>query len=252
MSLSSPRKPGRAETKGGKKLEGVIPKADGQTTASAAECFRQNEEEEGDPAADFIINPLALVTPTLPVFVCFSFFVRTTPGSDRKERKDVVRVFVLFRFLQPRTFRPDEWCSSLCRFLQFLFFIILHARVQRYRTLALEIKREGKRNRERERGGRGRREEWMGELRGKRANGRHPTGSVSRACCQPPGTHTHSNTHSNTHTVCICPASLPQGIPHIPLQGGPHPPGISTPPGSISQQERTGLTGMPFFFFAGG
>lgn len=122
MSLSSPRKPGRAETKGGKKLEGVIPKADGQTTASAAECFRQNEEEEGDPAADFIINPLALVTPTLPVFVCFSFFVRTTPGSDRKERKDVVRVFVLFRFLQPRTFRPDEWCSSLCRFLQFLFF----------------------------------------------------------------------------------------------------------------------------------
>ena len=48
-----------------------------------------------------------------------------------------------------------------------------------------------------------------GGVKGKRANGRHPTGSVSRACCQ-------CLAHSHIHTVYFCPASLPQGIPHTP------------------------------------
>lgn len=70
----------------------------------------------------------------------------------------------------------------------------------------------------------------MGELRGKRANGRHPTGSVSRACCQRLA-HTHTVTHTATHTLCVSapPLSLkespiyPCRVDHIHQASATHP-----------------------------
>lgn len=95
----------------------------------------------------------------------------------------------------PAVLREDESCFHCA--VSSGFFIILHAEFSITECLLLPGKTKGGRKRNRE------------GAEGKRANGRHPTGSVSRARCQ---------RLARAHTVYICPASLPQGIPHTPCR----------------------------------
>jgi len=76
---------------------------------------------------------------------------------------------------------------------------------EREREGGREREEEKERKRERERG-----RERSGGVEWRRANGRHPTGSVSRACCQ-------RLTHTHTHTPFISapPPSLKESPPPV-------------------------------------
>lgn len=80
-------------------------------------------------------------------------------------------------------------------------------------TTSVKIKRERKSTIEGER-------RRNGGVRRKRANGRHPTGSASRAGCQ-------CLAHTLTHTQFISARLSPSRKPSYTPQGGPHPPCIN-------------------------